>query len=56
MYSVLGLTNGLHQEVIPMDVTVVASTTLSTIAYDGTRNLLQLEFAAGLSINISVFP
>jgi hypothetical protein len=27
-----------------MDVTVVASTTLSTIAYDGIRNLLQLEF------------
>ena len=27
-----------------MDVTAVASTTLSTIAYDGIRNLLQLEF------------
>ena len=30
-----------------MDVTVVASTTLSTIAYDGIRNLLQLEFRNG---------
>jgi hypothetical protein len=27
-----------------MDVTIVASTTLSTVAYDGIRNLLQLEF------------
>jgi hypothetical protein len=27
-----------------MDVTVVASTTLSTIAYDSIQNLLQLEF------------
>lgn len=27
-----------------MDVTVVVSTTLSTIAYDRIRNLLQLEF------------
>lgn len=27
-----------------MDVTAVASTTLSTIAYDGSLNLLQLEF------------
>jgi hypothetical protein len=30
-----------------MDVTVVVSTTLSTIAYDGIRNLLQLEFRRG---------
>ena len=29
-----------------MDVTAVASTTLSTIAYDGIRNLLQLEFCS----------
>ena len=27
-----------------MDITAVASTTLSTVAYDGIRNLLQLEF------------
>jgi hypothetical protein len=27
-----------------MDVTAVTSATLSTIAYDGIRNLLQLEF------------
>ena len=27
-----------------MDITVVVSTTLSTVAYDGMRNLLQLEF------------
>jgi hypothetical protein len=27
-----------------MEITAVASTTLSTIAYDGVRNLLQLEF------------
>src|SRR5260370_17284433 len=30
-----------------MDVTAVASATLSTIAYDGSRNLLQLEFRSG---------
>ncbi len=27
-----------------MHITVVVSTTLSTVAYDGIRNLLQLEF------------
>jgi hypothetical protein len=27
-----------------MHITVVGSTTLSTVAYDGIRNLLQLEF------------
>ena len=27
-----------------MHITAVASTTLSTVGYDGTRNLLQLEF------------
>jgi len=27
-----------------MDITVVVSTTLATVAYDGVRNLLQLEF------------
>ncbi|HKC00102.1 MAG TPA: KTSC domain-containing protein [Terriglobales bacterium] len=30
-----------------MDITAVASATLSTIAYDGSRNLLQLEFRSG---------
>ena len=30
-----------------MDITAVASTTLATVAYDGIRNLLQLEFRSG---------
>ena len=30
-----------------MNVTAVESTTLSTIAYDDARNLLQLEFCSG---------
>lgn len=30
-----------------MNVTAVESTTLSTIAYDEARNLLQLEFCSG---------
>jgi len=30
-----------------MNVTTVMSTTLSTIAYDDARNLLQLEFCSG---------
>lgn len=29
-----------------MDITGVASTTLSTVGYDGIRNLLQLEFCS----------